>query len=55
MHKTKLTTGLINVCSWCGKEQYGVFDDSASVTHGICQECLAAVLEDKEKPLVHRG
>ena len=54
MHKSKFATKLVNVCAWCGKEQYGVFDDSASTTHGICQKCLAALSQDENKPLVYK-
>ena len=53
MHKSKFATKLVNVCAWCGKEQYGVFDDSASTTHGICQKCRAALSQDENKPLVY--
>jgi hypothetical protein len=51
MNNDELTTKLINVCAWCGREQYGVFDDSASKTHGICNDCLANVNEER-KPLM---
>lgn len=52
MYRSKLTAKLINVCAWCGKEQYGVFDESASITHGICEECLDALQQNKDTLLL---
>ena len=49
MDKKDPTTKMINVCAWCGKLKHGVFDNSAYVTHGICQECLDAIKQDEEK------
>jgi len=47
MKEKPLNTKLINICAWCGKEQYGVFDESVSITHGICQDCLDSVNSEK--------
>lgn len=41
MPKDNLTTNPVNVCARCGREQYGDFDDTASTTHGICEDCFA--------------
>jgi hypothetical protein len=50
MDKKDPTKKMINVCAWCGKLKHGIFDDSASVTHGICQECLnKAIRQDEDK------
>lgn len=43
------TKEMPSICAWCKKMKHGIFDESATVNYGICQECLKTVMQNEDK------
>ena len=38
---------IVNICAWCSKEKYGVFDDPASVLMTFAKNVLRSSLRER--------